>query len=532
MTGKNSSEVKNKGRCLALFPGAFRPPHQAHFATVLNLVSRPDIDEVIIIITNRCRHIPGTSKVLEPEVAKKIWSIYLQDTIKVRVEIAPYSAVKHAQSYFERVNENDTLVFCAGDSELRQGHGRFNKISNLSDKYNITASVIASPVPDTLGGATAVRANLAKGHLGRGAFITALPKHLNADQCEQVWRICRQSMREIHDITKNKIRKIIERQNLGEIDAIHSTKKAKPDAVYCVQLKTGKRLFVKYANDTVKAAALGQPLSLKPRKRIYAERRALKWISHNGYNLKFPEVICFENISKTLVLSEVCPGGYFLEEDIKQGVFDTQIIDRLSVFLALCHRTPVNAHAFWGGVDADFQHWQTLLELRTLGLQNDSLPIHINQSLEDLKYKSKAATQRGFFHLDFCPKNIRLLDKEIGVIDFEFSSSIGDPACDFGFLLGHYLFWGVVTDSVSECLQALLAAIHAYREQVNYSWSTISSRVLEFTGAAIIHSLNLNQQPRQITMLLLSIAAELLVNKLDSIEEIDLSFHQLLKSVG
>ena len=85
-------EEDSKGRCIALFPGAFRPPHRAHFAALLNLVLRPDIDEVVVIITNRCRNIPGTTKVLDTDIAEHIWAIYLQDMEKVRVEVAPGSA--------------------------------------------------------------------------------------------------------------------------------------------------------------------------------------------------------------------------------------------------------------------------------------------------------------------------------------------------------------------------------------------------------------------------------------------------------
>ncbi len=53
------SAVTTQGRCLALFPGAFRPPHEAHLAAVLDLAARPDVDEVVVIVANRSRLIPG-----------------------------------------------------------------------------------------------------------------------------------------------------------------------------------------------------------------------------------------------------------------------------------------------------------------------------------------------------------------------------------------------------------------------------------------------------------------------------------------
>ncbi len=36
-------------------------------------------------------------------------------------------------------------------------------------------------------------------------------------------------------------------------------------------------------------------------------------------------------------------------------------------------------------------------------------------------------------NLDFCPKNILVGESTIGIIDFELSSSYGDPAYDLGF---------------------------------------------------------------------------------------------------
>ncbi|MCF6251765.1 MAG: phosphotransferase [Methylococcaceae bacterium] len=524
-----TSTEKTSGRCLALFPGAFRPPHLAHFQTVLSLVSRPDIDEVIIIITNRCRHVPGTSKALEPSVAIKIWSIFLQGIPKVRVELAPHSAVKHAQSYFKQVNSGDTLLFCAGENELKNGMGRFSEINTLAKKYAITASVIASSPPPLPGGATAIRTHLAKGRSGYEAFITALPNHLAPEQCEQVWQICYQNMREMRDIAKDKIREIIEQQGIGEIDNILIAKNAKPDEVHCVQLTTGQRLFVKYANDTVKAAKLGQPLSLKPRARLYVERRALKWLAnHRDYGIKLPDVVYFENKSKTLMLSEVFPNGHFLEDDLKKGTFDSLVLTKVSSFLANCHRTLIQIEPFWGNPEAELQHWENLLSLRTVGLQHVNLSEQVKDDLAKLKCASAKVTQLGFFHLDFCPKNIRLFDNEIGIIDFELSSSIGDPAYDFGFLLGHILFWGIITSSHFDSQQALQSAVSIYRKVIGHSWLVIYPRIVAFSGAAILYCLNNNKQSRQKETQLLNIAAVLLEQKMDSLEDIFHIFYRVI----
>jgi aminoglycoside phosphotransferase (APT) family kinase protein len=520
---------KTSGRCLALFPGAFRPPHQAHYATACNLACRADIDEVIIIITNRCRLVPGTTKVLDADVAEKIWSIYLHYIPKIRVEVAPYSAVKHAIGYFERTSIGDKLLFCAGEGELKQGQGRFNKINVLSQKFGIPAQVIASPVPVLSGGATSLRILLAAGNSGCRAFMAALPRHLTTKQRAEVWQICSLSTKDIHDVARVKIRSIFEQQGIGEIEKISLTKNVKADAIHCVQLKSGKRLYVKYANDTVKAAKLGQPLSLKPRSRLYAERRALKWLaSHNGFTVKLPEVIHFENKSKTLILSEVCPNHRFLEEDLKQGIFDPSVAWKASDFLAQCHHTTDPVPPFWGDKEADLQHWKNLLCLRTVDLQSNIFSACVNQNLEQLKCASEKATRYGFFHLDYCPKNIRLNEQYIGVIDFELSANIGDPAYDFGFLLGHYIYWGVATSSTDNCLQFLHTAVYSYREVIGDLWPIMVPRVLAFAGATIIHNLQRNEQSQQIQKRLLNIAFTLFTEKFDAKANINLIFYRVI----
>lgn len=524
-----ATEKNTTGRTIALFPGAFRPPHRAHFETVFSLASRKDIDEVVVIITNRCRHVPGTTKTLDTDVAEKIWSIYLQNISKVRVEVAPTSAVKQAISYFERVNDGDTLIFCAGESDLKQGRGRFSKINSLSRQYGITAKVISSPASRLSGGATAIRGYLSDGNSGREAFISALPAHLSPVQCQKIWVICCRGLKDMHDIARDKIRRAIEREGIGKIENISSTKKDKADQVHMVQLKSGNRLFVKYANDTVKAAKLGQPLSLKPRSRIYAERRALKWLtSHNSSNINLPKVIYFDSKTKLLILSEVCPGGKFLEDDLKQGIFDPVAAWKAGNFLGHCHSTPAGIPPLWGDNSADLQHWENLLSLRTTSLQSENHPVQIKKNLETLKCASNKATQQSLFHLDYCPKNIRLDGLEAGVIDFELASSIGDPAYDFGFLLGHILFWGIVTSSHNDCQQVLHTTVQSYQEVIGGDlWGAMLCRTMAFTGSAIIYCLNKNKLSRSTEKRLLNIAATLLAQDLDSIEDINLIFYRV-----
>ena len=523
-----SKTPKVRPRRIALFPGAFRPPHRAHYATVDNLASRTDIDEVVVIITNRSRHVPGTTKALDTDIAEKIWAIYLQARPKVRVEVAPHSAVKHAISYFERVNPGDQLLFCAGEDVLDRGRGRFSKINTLSRKFVIPAHVITSPVPPLSGGATAVRSCLAAGGAGFENFKKALPDHLTPGQSNEVWQICLHGMQDMQSYACKRIRSIFKKQAIGNIENI-SHESTDPDAIHCVRLSSGETLFVKYANDTVKAAKLGNPLSLKPRGRLYAERRALKWLSHyNNCNVAVPQIVYFENKVKTLVLSELLPGKRFLNDDLRRGIFDPLLAWKIGEFLASCHQCSQTVPSFWGDIQADQQHWENLLELRTLAMQSKTFSAIINQNLNKLKKASQMATRAGFFHLDFSPDNIRLDNHIFGIIDFELSSSVGDPACDFGYFLGHVIFWGVVTCSEENCLQFLHTAFSSYRDRAGGLWADMSSRTIAFAGATLVHCLNKNQQSQNVQKHLLSIVSMLLAQDLNKCVDINHILFQVL----
>jgi len=482
----------------------------------MKLASRPDIDQVVVIISNRCRHIPGTTKALGIGVAEKIWSIYLRDVAGVRVEVAPYSAVKHAIGYFQRVRAGDVLLFCAGESELDNDAGRFSGIEALSRKYGIASTVIAASVPSLSGRATAVRGHLADA-AGYDAFAAALPDHLTAKQCQEVWQICHRGMQEMNEFARQKLREVFVRLGMGNIHSISDTISGKLDQVYCVRLQCGTRMFVKYANDTVKAAQLGQASSLKPRNRLYTERRALKWLARrNDRGVRVPEVIAFEKATRTLVLSEVLPGGHGLGEDLERGVFDPEAAWKTGAFLAQGHRA-LSVPPFWGTTGDDCSHWVNVLTLRTLGQQSKRFPGRINGQLAELKMASGKAAQQGFFHLDYCPKNVRLNGREMAVIDFELSSSIADPACDFGFLLGQYVFYGKVTGSEEDCLQALHASLQSYRQVTGDCWPAMASRTAAFAGAAILHCLNssMQDQARHTEAQLLDVAATLLSLNVD-----------------
>jgi hypothetical protein len=479
-----------KNRRLALFPGAFRPPHQAHFAAIVDLVSRPDVDEVIMIIANRCRYIPGTTRALDAEVARRMLSLYLQNMPKVRVEIARHDAISHALSYVDQAMPGDSLLFCIGEADFERGDDRFAQLLSQKERNGVLVSVVPAPTASFPIRATALREALAMGEAGRADFMSALPPHLHEEQRDHVWLLCRNGLRPIHDIVEEKLRLILDPQLLACIDKLTCVVPDKLDPVFRAQLHDGRSLFIKYAGDTTEAGSLGDTRKPKPRRRLAAERRALDYFRSRCFNdVELAEVISFDKETLTLVMSEVCPGGTSLQEQLHAGLFDPQVAAAVSRFLADCHTVTENVPALWGEHDTDLQQWRAMLGLRTSDIESPRLPPEVRRNLQRLKTMSDEARTTGFFHLDCCPKNIQVGQGKIGVIDLELCSSVGDPAYDLGIFLGHYVLRGLISSSAHVSHIAISAAIDAYRQKVGQAWLQMEARVVAFAGASLLASL-------------------------------------------
>lgn len=513
-----------KGRHIALYPGAFRPPHAAHFLAVRNLVSRPHLDEVVVIISNRCRPIPGTTKALSADVAQQVWAIYLEGMEKVRVEIAQDTAVRHAMSYFERVTVGDTLEFCIGETDLGQGDDRFKRLEDMAKHSGVKATVVAVPTGAMPIRSTLLREALIQGDVGRQEFMSALPGHLTVDQRDKVWSVCQEGLREMVEVLTEKVATLLSRYDLGEIEELTSVGPTKMDQVLRVRTKAGEQLIVKYAGDTIDVGSVGHLQKSKPRERLSTERRALKWLkAHEWGGIEVPNVVHFDKETWTLVMTEVCPDGLSVQDQLREGTFDPTIANMMGRFLARCHNSEKPVPPLWGDQDTDVQHWKRMLQLLTQEVASERVSKNVCADLATLRLASENANENGFFHLDFCPKNLRVCPGRIGIIDFELSSNIGDPAYDFGFFLGHYILWGLITPTGSSCQKAIQEALKAYREEAASLWESMMSRTVAFAGSTIIYRVR-NNPPIDIQgfeLPLLRTATTLLSRGLAHVEDID-----------
>ncbi len=506
--------VPERGRRIALYPGAFRPAHKVHLAAIFGLVARPDVDEVVVIIANRCRTLPGTTLVLDAGVALEVLLICVRGVAKVRVEVAPHNAVTHALGYLEHAKAGDTLLYCVGEADLGSGDDRFENLLSANIRTDVTARVLALPTGAGTVRATALREALTAGEARRDEFMAALPEHLGDEQRMRVWSICRKGLRELDHIVEARLRTLLDPALVGHAPRLRCVVPGKLDPVFCVQRADGSKLYVKYAGETAEAGCVGQRYVPKPRRRLSCERRAIRCLRAQlteGF-VALAEILAFDKALSLQVQSEVCAGGRSLQDELRAGRFDMRIAAQVGRFLAACHAIrAADVPPLWGEAETDLRHWHAMLDLRTLSIAappqaftqaSPQLTPQLFNDLQRLRTASGAARRKGFFVLDVAAKNILVpgamagmagiagivgTGATIGVIDLELCSSQGDPAYDLGMLLGHYLLWGLCTGPATACMAALRSVLDAYREGTDAdAWFSMRARVAAFAGAAML----------------------------------------------
>jgi hypothetical protein len=105
---------------IAIYPGAFKPPHKGHFQVVKQLVDRSDISEVVVAVSPKERG--GVT--IEQSLA--IWSIYTNILgPKVKIEKTPGSPISYTISTIKNSPDQEfTVVFGKEESS------RFASLAN------------------------------------------------------------------------------------------------------------------------------------------------------------------------------------------------------------------------------------------------------------------------------------------------------------------------------------------------------------------------------------------------------------------
>lgn len=146
---------------IAIYPGAFKPPHRGHFFVAKQLVDRPDIDKVVIAISRKDRGGISSSQSLAA------WNLYkelLGD--KVELVVTDSSPVYYV---YNQVENNPDIDFVA-----TFGKGEESRFARIGEFPNV--EVFDSGTEDAVS-ATDLRDALAQNDLER--VKTFLPKGIN-----------------------------------------------------------------------------------------------------------------------------------------------------------------------------------------------------------------------------------------------------------------------------------------------------------------------------------------------------------------
>lgn len=118
--------IEAESRRVAIFPGAYKPPHKGHYQACA-MASR-DNDEVHIFIGNQTRDM------ITPEISKAIWDVFARTFPNVVVALSPTSPVKDSYELVDKLNKsaqaNQYSVNLYADADDAK---RFERIKKFSD---------------------------------------------------------------------------------------------------------------------------------------------------------------------------------------------------------------------------------------------------------------------------------------------------------------------------------------------------------------------------------------------------------------
>jgi cytidyltransferase-like protein len=110
---------------IAIFPGAFKPPHKGHFDVLKQIL--PKVDRVIIILS------PKTREGITADDSSKIWELYktllIEDTGRVEIKIAEISPIKDTYDVVQENLDTDFLVVYGKDDA--------DRYKNMSKFHNV-----------------------------------------------------------------------------------------------------------------------------------------------------------------------------------------------------------------------------------------------------------------------------------------------------------------------------------------------------------------------------------------------------------
>ena len=118
------------------YPGGFKPPHEGHFEVVKDLLSRPYIKKVIILIGHKDRD--GITK----EMSKAIWDLYIKQDSLPNVEVRISNDASPISDLFSIFNDDLTYkAYVAGTGDEGGDQTYFNSLKKAFGERAITLPI-------------------------------------------------------------------------------------------------------------------------------------------------------------------------------------------------------------------------------------------------------------------------------------------------------------------------------------------------------------------------------------------------------
>jgi len=109
---------------ICFYPGGFKPPHEGHYEVLKDLVSRPYVTRVIVLIGHKTRD--GITK----EMSKRIWDLYLAVSPMAKVEVKLATNPAPIKDIFSVMDENLELqAYVAGTPEGGEDQSYFDSLT-------------------------------------------------------------------------------------------------------------------------------------------------------------------------------------------------------------------------------------------------------------------------------------------------------------------------------------------------------------------------------------------------------------------
>ena len=467
---------------VALYPGSFKPPHASHVHAVDHLLNHVGVSKVVIIVSNRCRPLPGTDLVVDAVSAVMLFEKLLQKSDlpleRIELVVARHRAVSEVTNYVALAGKRSSLLVCVGEEDFQSDDDRFSDLHSLAARRKVSVRVQVLPIsPDNVH-ASQMRLSLSQSSAGRRDFIKCLPEFLSFRDKVEYWEECKKRLRPIDEVVRAKISCSLE-GGLAASDSLQCLNDPPTvDPVFESRGPGGEVRLIKYAGDTTSAGSFGDRLVQKPARRIAVEKRATRYISAHLSQSIFPSRInYFDREFRVLVLVGRPAGATSVAASLSKGKFDVDIARRSGIVLAKIHGCPIPETGFWSDSPSDEGHWRTLIATLLSRAKKGTETTGIDCPQLQHLHSAACSARPQVMHLSFTPDVLWQQQDKVSFENLECAGNFGDPAYDVASLVSSYLAAGAEHGQQRDCLAAIEEFEIAYRSCSGNSDQSFRNRV-------------------------------------------------------